>query len=177
MALEPREQFFPAYRRRLKLEGWKPKLNTQSEKRVMFHFCMPITGEPFEGFPAFLSRGFEAVEKTDSSGVFKSDIILEGMALEYFDTDKSKERIQRAIGVTLQGLELSRERDGESYITVLRFEYTVPWFKGLWKFLDTYWGMDLFCEFEASSDWSPEHEPTEQMKLAANGSERTAAVV
>lgn len=163
---DPRDSFFPRYRRKVKLENWIPKMNGEEEKRVRFNFSMPITGEEFNGFPDFLKAGFEAVEKADSGGVFTSDTILEGMALEYFDVPTAKEKVQRAIGVTLQGFELHREKEGDSYVTVLRFNYTVPWFKGFWRFIDTYWRKTLYVECEASGDWKPEQDPVEQMKLA-----------
>lgn len=164
---DPRLQFFPGKRRQVVLENWSPKKNTEDERRVLFKFKMPITGQPLGGLPEFLNEGFHAVEKERSGGVFTSDIELEGMALEYFDTAESPERITRASGVGLQGLTLSREKEGESYVTVLRFHYTVPWFKGLWKFVDGYWGKTLWCDFVASADYVPDQEGdrTKQMKL------------
>lgn len=165
----PRYQFFPGKKRQVVLQGWAPKRNTENEKRVLFKFKMPITGQSFVGFPDFLNEGHHAVEKENSGGVFTSETILEGMALEFFDTDKSNERIQRAAGVTLQGFELSREKEGESYVTVLRFEYNVPWHKSLWKFIDTYWGMTLWCDFEPSPDFVPTQDEEGQKQLRLNG--------
>lgn len=99
------------------------------------------------------------------------------MAVEYYDTLDSPEKITRAVGVTIQGLTLSREKEGESYVTVLRYHYNVPWFKGLWKFIDTYWGKTLFCDFNPSPDYVPDQDgdKTKQMKLGDE--ERTAAIV
>lgn len=167
---DPRNQFFPGKKRQVVLQSWSPKKNTENEKRVLFKFKMPITGQPFTGFPAFLQEGYQAVEKEGSGGVFVSESILEAMALEFFDTDKSPECIQRASGVTLQAFELSREKEGESYVTVLRFEYNVPWNKALWTFINKYWGMTLWCDFEASPDFTPtqDEEGEKQMRLGEN---------
>lgn len=165
---DPRWAFFPGKKRMVILESWTPKRNTENEKRILFRFKMPITGQSITGFPEFLNEGFHAVEKEGSGGgSFTSNTELEQMAVEYFDTDKSTDRVQRAAGVTLQGFELSREKDGESYVTVLRFHYNVPWFKGLWKFIDTYWGMKLWADFVPSPDFEPEQEEggKKQMRL------------
>lgn len=167
--LEPREQFFAGARRQVQLEGWSPKRNTENEKRVKFKFKMTITGDAFAGFPAFLLEGYHAVEKENAGGTYTSDQVLEAMALEYFELPKSKETVQRALGVTMQGFELSREKEGESYVTVLRYHYHVPWFRGIWKFIDKYWGMTLFCDFTPSPDYTPEQgeDAGKQMRLEA----------
>ncbi|HEV7674364.1 MAG TPA: hypothetical protein VGQ12_07530 [Candidatus Angelobacter sp.] len=164
---DPRNSFFPGKKRQVTLENWSPKRNTEGERRILFKFKMPITGQPLTGFPDFLNEGFHAVEKERSGGVFTSDSELEAMAIEYFDTADSPEKITRAVGVTLQGLTLQREKEGESYVTVLRYHYTVPWFKGLWRFVDTYWGKELFCDFTPSADYVPDQDGdrTKQMKL------------
>lgn len=164
---DPRWQFFPAKKRQVILESWTPKKNTEDEKRVLLKFKMPITGQDFQGFPEFLSEGFNAVEKERSGGTFESDTNLEQMALDYYDTDKSVDKVQRASGVTLQGFTLSREKDGESYVTVLRYHYNVPWWRGIWKFLDVYWGMTLWCDFVPSPDYVPQQDEknTGQMNL------------
>lgn len=172
---DPRWQWFPGKRREVVLEGWSPKKNTEDEKRVLFKFKMPITGQPLTGFPDFLSEGLHAVEKENSGGIFTSTTELEAMAIEYFDTDKSPDKVQRAVGVLMQGITLQRERDGESYITVLRYHYTVPWFKGLWKFVDTYWGKTLWTDFVPSSDYVPDQDGdrSKQMKLGEKGKGNT----
>lgn len=164
---DPRNSFFPGKRRQVVLENWSPKRNTEGEKRVLFKFKMPITGQPITGFPDFLNEGFHAVEKERSGGVFTSDAELEAIALEYFDTEDSPEPVTRVVGVTLQGLTLQREKEGESYVTVLRYHYNVPWWKGLWKFVDTYWGKTLYSNFTASADFVPDQDGdrTKQMKL------------
>lgn len=118
---DPRFQFFPRQKRSVILESWTPKKNTEHERRVMFKFKMPITGQNIIGFPDFLNEGLHAVEKERPGGIFTSDTRLAGMALQYFDTDESPEIVTRATGVELQGLELSREKEGESDVTALRF--------------------------------------------------------
>ncbi len=170
---DPRNSFFPGKRRQVTLEGWSPKRNTEGERRILFKFTMPITGQPLTGFPDFLNEGFHAVEKERSGGVFTSDAELEAMAVEYFDTEDSPGTVQRATGVSLQGLTLQREKEGESYVTVLRYHYTVPWFKGLWKFVDTYWGKTLYTNFTPSADYVPDQDGdrTKQMKLGDEAEE------
>ena len=164
---DPRLQFFPGRRRQVVLEGWIPKRNSENEKRILFKIKMPITGQELIGFPQFLNEGFHAVEKENSGGVFTSDTELEAMAIDYTDSTDGRETVTRANGVTLQGFTLSREKEGESYVTVLRYHYNVTWFRGLWKFVDTYWGKTLYCDFLPSPDWKPEHDgdSVKQMKL------------
>lgn len=164
---DPRDQFFPGQRRQVQLERWIPKRNAENEKRVQFKFKMTITGDSFAGFPDFLLEGYHAVEKERSGGTYTSDQVLEAMALEYFETPKGKECIQRAVGVTVQGLKLSREKEGDSYVTVLRYHYHVPWFRGIWKFIDKFWGMTLFCDFTPSPDFVPDQgeDAGKQMRL------------
>ena len=165
---DPRFQFFPAKKRLVIMESWSPKRNTENEKRILIKFKMPITGQDLRGFPEFLNEGLHAVDKESSGGLYLSDVELEQMAVEYFDTDKSSDKVQRASGVTLQGFELSREKEGESYVTVLRYHYNVPWWRGIWKFLDTYWGMKVWCDFVPSPDYVPEQDEQggKQMHLA-----------
>jgi hypothetical protein len=171
---DPRYQFFPGKKRQVTLQSWAPKRNTENEKRVLFKFKMPITGQSFVGFPEFLTEGHHAVEKEGSGGVFGSDVILEAMALDFYATDKSPDKVQRAAGLTLQGFELSREKEGDSYATVLRFEYNVPWHKNLWRFIDTYWGMTLWVDFEPSPDYVPsqDDETGKQMRLGDKDEEK-----
>jgi hypothetical protein len=170
---DPRFSFFWGIKRQVILEGWSPKKNTEDERRILFKFKMPITGQPFSGFPDFLNDGFHAVEQEHSGGVFNSDTELAAMAVEYYDTADSPEKITRAVGVTLQGLTLSRETEGEGYVTVLRYHYNVPWFKGLWRFIDTYWGKTLYCDFTPSADYVPDQDgdKTKQMKLGDKSQE------
>jgi len=167
MTEDIRFQFFPAKKRAIILESWSPKKNNENEKRVLFKFKLPITGESFEGFPEFLTEGFHAVEKERGSGTFSSDIILEQMSMDFYDTDTSAEKVQRATGLTLQKFELSREKEKDSYVTVLRLEYNVPWFKGLWRFVDRYWGCKLWCDFVPSPDFHPiqDEKPPLQMRI------------
>lgn len=168
---DPRWSFFPGKKRQVVLESWSPKKNTENERRILFKFKMPITGQPLVGFPEFLNEGFHAVEKERSGGVFTSDTELPGMAIDYYDTPDSAGVVTKAVGVELQGLTLSREKEGETYVTVLRYHYTVPWFKGLWKFVDTYWSKTLFCDFVPSADYVPDQDGdrTKQMKLGEEG--------
>lgn len=60
---DPRFTFFWGIKRQVILEGWSPKKNNEDERRILFKFKMPITGQPLGGFPDFLNEGYNAVEK------------------------------------------------------------------------------------------------------------------
>lgn len=147
---EFREQpkFFPGAKRRAMLEAWTPLMNAQDEKRVRFDFAMPLTGETFNGMPAFVGSAFESMNKEDSVEKKSTlDIELEGITIEMFATDKSPRRHNMLTAATLRSFSL--ERDGEGMVH-LHFSTTVKRDEDLAVWAHKYEGATMWIEFTAT---------------------------
>jgi len=153
MAAAPKDdirlQFFPKQKRRLALERWAPKRNNENEKRVLVEFVMPLTGQPQRGFPEFLQGSFHLFEKeNEPARTLDLSTEMEGMTMQFFDTDRSGERTHIFVAATLRAFELVRIPDGDKFLTALKFNTTVPRNMAVLKFLHSYEGMVMWADFD-----------------------------
>lgn len=156
-------KFFPGAKRRVNLESWVPLMNSQDEKRVRFDFDMPLTGESFDGMPAFAGSAFESMNKENSVEKKSTlDIELEGIAIEFFATDSSKRRHNMLTSATLRSFYL--ERDGEGVVH-LHFSTTVRRDEELSIWAHKYEGATMWLEFTATQPSLVAPKNDNQMKL------------
>lgn len=162
----PRNNFFPGMKRRITIDKWSPKHNGESEKRVLIEFELALTGEVITGHPEFIKDSFSTMEKQNSAEKkIELNMQIEGMSIEFYDTPDSRNECQTLHSATLQSFEMARVADGESHITVLRFNATLQRTVPILKFLHTYERKDLWAEFEATQGFISEKD-SDQMKLS-----------
>lgn len=148
-----RFEFFPGKRRKIVLE----KL-TANEKdnnpNLIFGFAMPLTGQPLGGFPAFLSSGYEAVNKEGSLVVEAplGEFELPGMTIEFFRTEDNQKRMLQIVNRALFKFIVQREKDGDSFITVLRFKIRLEETKPRLLFWHDIRGVDMWADFVPCAD-------------------------
>lgn len=161
----PRNNFFSGMKRKLIIDKWSPKLNGESEKRVLIEFELPLTGEQVTGHPQFIRDSFTSMEKEESvEKNIELAMQLDGMSISFYDTLDSKNECQELHSATLQSFEMFRKADGESHITVLRFSATLVRTVAILKWLHTYERKTVFAMFEPTQGFI-ETKDSDQMKL------------
>lgn len=161
----PRNNFFAGMKRKLTIDGWSPKLNSEQEKRVLVEFELPLSGEQVTGHPQFIADSFASMEKEDSAEKkIELNMLIEGMSISFYDTPGSRDECQEWHSATFQSFEMARTVDGESHITVLRFKATLVRTVAILKWLHTYERKTVWAMFEATQGFIPAKE-TDQMQL------------
>lgn len=162
--------FFPGQRRRINLDDFQPKLNSEKEKRLLLQFIMPITGQPLVGLPGFLGAAVEALEK-DGSAIDEANITteLEGVTMDIWATDKSEKRDQLITAATLRKFQMVRKRVKEETIVSLLFNCTIQASEKLllWAFRNH--GADMWIQFTETQPTIPEVKEDGQMNLGSGG--------
>ena len=122
---DARFSFFPRGRRIIRLDKIVQQVggsNKKAQRITVFHATVPLVA-PFEGFPDFIQAGLEAVEKDDSfvSKCPLGDFKLAGITIEFYSTEKSKdkERLELLTNLTLYDFVVEKEKD----IPVLRMKF------------------------------------------------------
>jgi len=148
----PKQVFFGGSRRKLKILSAAFKCSSEDEQRMLVDFEMPLTGQPVTGFPAFVAEAFEAIDKEDSTCTnWECKVEVEGMTAEFFDLDKSPERLEMLSAATLRKFHLTRRAEGSSFIVVLGFNTTVPRSEDLCCFLHRYYRKHVYAKFDTTS--------------------------
>jgi hypothetical protein len=169
-----RYEFFPAQRRKVILE----KL-TANEKdnnpNLIYQFRMPITGEAFLGFPAFLGTAYEAVNKEGSlvSEAPLGDFELPGLTIEFFRTAEHKKRMLGLVNKSLFKFIVQKEKDGDSFITVLRFKIRVEETKARLLFWHDLRGIPMYAKFTPCADAVKEADDSQMSFEEAAGKQHT----
>lgn len=162
--------FFPGQRRRINLDDFAPKLNSEKEKRLLLAFVMPITGQPFIGLPNFLAAAVEALEK-DGSAIDEANITteLEGVTMDIWATDKSEKRDQLITAATLRKFVMVRKREKEDTIVSLKFNCTIQASEKLliWAFRNH--GADMWIQFTETQPTLGAPADDKQMNLGSGG--------
>lgn len=148
-----RFSFFPGQRRKVVLEKMISN-EKDNNPNLTFSFRMPITGEPFVGFPSFLATAYEAVNKEGSlvpeAGLGKFE--LNGMTVEFFRTEGHKKRMIGFTNKTLFDFNVERDKEGDTFITVLRFKMRVEETKARLLFWHDLRGVNMYADFVPSAD-------------------------
>jgi len=161
-----RFQMFPGQRRKIVLE--KLVCNTKKNNpNSVFTLRMPLTGQPLIGFPSFISSAYNAVEPEGSytTSATLGDFELPGMTLEFFRNEDSKKRLLGMTGKTLFKFHVEREKDGDAYITVLRFSVRTEETVARLRWWHDMSGTDQWVDFVPTADALKESDDR-QMSLA-----------
>jgi hypothetical protein len=160
------QNFFSGQKRKLKLDKWNPKHNTEGEKRALIEFVMPLTGQRATGHPEFIKNTFANMEKENSPELFAElGGQIDNCSIEFYDLEENKDEIFILNGATLGGFTMAKVADGETHITVLRFNTTVQRTQKLLKFLHDYERTDVWCTFEPTQADIHESSGAKQMRL------------
>lgn len=146
-------EFFPNRRRELQLTDVYPKLNSESEKRLLLEFKMPLTTDNLMGAPRQVQAAFEAIAKLDN-GIPQAPIEteFEGVGGEFFGVPDQREPASLVVAATFRKLEVKREESGD---VVLTFNTTVPWATKLWSWAGENLGATMFAEFHVTQPMLP----------------------
>lgn len=140
-------EFFNGQRRRVTFVDWAPKHNTEDEKRMLMKFSIVLAGQSITGFPEFINDAFVAIEKQGNPITsIELETEVEGVTLEFYDTDTSRKRIRVISAATIRKFSLER-RNGETFI---QFSSTVPRPLDVYEFLHVYESKDVFIQFDAT---------------------------
>lgn len=148
-----RYTFFPAQRRKLVLEKMVAN-EKDNNPNLVFSFCMPLTGEPMVGLPDFIQPAYEAVNREGSlvpeAGLGKFE--LSGLTVEFFRTMEHKKKMLSCVNKTLMDFSIEREKDGDTFKTVLRFKMRVEETKPRLLFWHDLRGVNMYAEFTPCAD-------------------------
>jgi hypothetical protein len=149
-----RFSFFPGKRRKVVLEKMTAN-EKDNNPNLIFGFRMPITGEPMIGLPEFIQSAYEAVNKEDSlvAEAGLRDFELAGMTLEFFHNqpDGSKRMIMMT-NKSLFKFSIEREKDGDSFITIMRFKVRVEETRARLLFWHDKRGVTIWADFTPTAD-------------------------
>lgn len=165
-----RFQFFQRNRRKILMEGINTQVNGKTDDRkVVLSFMLPITGQKLTGLPQFLQPAFEAIEKEHSliaRAPLEKDFHLEGMTLEFFSQEDSKERICLLTNKTLYDFCVEREPEGDTLLSVLRFKLRTKETMGVYGFWCKHGVHAIWTDFTPCEN-AVKEEDDKQMTLAA----------
>lgn len=162
--------FFPAKRRKVILEKMTAN-EKDNNPNLVFSFCMPLTGEPMLGLPEFIQPAYEAVNKEGSLvpdaglGAFE----LSGMTIEFFRTEEHKKRMLGLPNKSLMSFSVEREKDGDTFKTVLRFKVRIEESKARLLFWHDQRGVAMWADFTPAAD-SLKEEDDNQMSFEEQAS-------
>jgi hypothetical protein len=153
-------QFFTDKRCPITLTGVKPKLNSQSEKRIRFDFSLPLTSKLLESAPTDVKDAFYALAK-DGSHLNPIGIAteFEGVVASFFETVATKSPTLELANCQIRQLEVSRPEnkidlaDGD---VRLGFHMNVPGSREAWAWAYRAFGTDLCAVFEAMQPVFPQ---------------------
>lgn len=149
-----RFSFFPGQRRKIILEHMTAN-EKDNNPNLLFSFRMPITGEPLVGFPAFLGPAYEAVNKEESlvpEAPLNSNFELVGMTIECYRTMDGQKRVILFSNKSLLKFVVQKEKDGDSYVTVVRFKIRVEETKARLLFWHALRGVNMYADFTPAAD-------------------------
>lgn len=163
---DPRFQLFPAQRRKIVLEKITANVK-DNNANLVFTLCMPLTGQSLLGFPAFLGPAYEDVNKEGSltSVASLGKFELPGLTLEFYRTEEAKKRIIHMVDKTLYHFVISREKEGDTFTTVLRFRVRMEETKARLCWWHDFRGTDQWIDFTPTADALKESDDA-QMSLA-----------
>jgi hypothetical protein len=177
-------EFFQKQRRKIELEDWHPLMNAQGEKRIRFDLLMPLTGQPYVGFPKFANDAYEKMELENSS-IKDIDLTteIEEVTVELYATESSepmeiewgvgldeakadadeKKRKLLLTGSTLRQFKLVRVTREKANVVALRFNITTKSTRGLAAWAHDHHGKTMWAEF--SIDSKPKKKAAEEPQL------------
>jgi hypothetical protein len=149
MPEDPRASFFPKRRVRVELSDWKPKHNSEDEKRIRLDFMLPLIDENREGMmPSWAMEPLLSMEREDSKQTDAGlDVTLESVTVELFDTSKSPGRSMLLASATLQGFVIKRITRDKQTFPALLFNCNVKRDWNLLRWADKYECCYLWSEF------------------------------
>lgn len=172
------KDFFGTNRRELRLNDFHVLMTRGEEKRIKLAIEMPISGKASVAMPSWIANPWVEMEKADSLTARSNiEVMLEGMTLEVFSTEKNKRKTFAATGAMLTGFHLVTTGEGEKKQTSLKFVIYVP---GNVQVRDWAWD-HLHATFYAAFEYSQtemdfdgeddEDEDDDNEEIAAAGAE------
>ena len=121
------QQLFEGHRRKASLVAWTHLRTTAGESRIKLDLRLPLLNESVLGMNGAIEEGFTVMAKDDSKIDRTSlNVILEGMTLESFTTDKIKHPSVVSTGVRFQKLALVAAGEGEKRTIDLSMVAYIP---------------------------------------------------
>jgi len=115
---------------------------------------MPLTGEPLLGIPEFIEPAYEAVN-TEGSLVPKAGLgnfELAGMTIEFFRNETNVKKMLMMVNKALFDFSIERDKEGDTFITVMRFKIRVEETKGRLLFWHDVRGVTMWMEATPCAD-------------------------
>lgn len=145
------KDFFGENRREFRLNSYNTLMTSAEEKRLKLAVEMPLSNQPLVAIPTWVANPFTEMEKDDSLTTrCNIDVMLEGMTVDVFPTDKAKRRQLTTTGVMLQGFHLVTTGEEEKKETMLNLTIYMP---GSIELRDWCWEM-LHKTFWAAFEYS-----------------------
>jgi len=148
-----RFSFFPAKRRKIVLEKMTAN-EKDNNPNLVFSFCMPLTGEPLVGIPEFVQPAYEAVNTegslVPSAGLGKFELV--GMTVEFFRNEANRKRMICMVNKSLFDFTVEKDKDGDTFITVMRFKIRVEETKARLLFWHDLRGVTMWMEATPCAD-------------------------
>jgi hypothetical protein len=152
------ETFFPNQKKRmlLKAAGTGPVMGKDKTRRIRLALKMSLDDGKLVGMPSYIADAYNALAKDDSvMDDPKLLIELDGINVEFYATDQTKDPTIKVEGVMLHSFHVSREtvkRDGEAPPIFLYFTLkTSGWIPKLWLWLADNLNADFWMMFEGSN--------------------------
>lgn len=171
-------QLFNGHRRKIKLKGGvKVFLDAKDRKHSRLQIEMPVSNENVLGMPEFMSAAYTTMQKDSSAEDYTGfDTYMEGIAVCFYVTDKSKTKLLRLTGCELEKFHLSKAGIGDKAIVSLCFELDVLGHKELYDFMWDNHNSVTFVDFDYNQNDIPfkasADEDDEEEEDEINGQER-----
>ena len=95
--------FFEGRRREAFLRSWEHLKSTAGESRIKLDISMPLLNHDVQGMPDAVTKQYAVMcEDKTSTARANLDSFAEGMTIEIFTTDESKERVAMSSGCLLK---------------------------------------------------------------------------
>lgn len=119
--------FFDGRRREAKLRSWEHLKSKAGESRMKLEISVPLLNRELQSLPEAVSKQYTVMcEDKASTAQANLDIYLEGMTLEIFATDESRQRTVASTGVTISKLRMVASGEGEKRTLDLLLRMYMP---------------------------------------------------
>lgn len=106
--------FFEGRRREVFLSAWTHLKTKAGESRIKLELSMPLLNRSLQAMPDAVSKQFAVMcEDKSATGRANLGIFAEGMTLDFFSTDESKNRALSCTGVMLKKFQMVNSGEGD----------------------------------------------------------------
>lgn len=119
--------FFEGRRREAFLRSWEHLKSTAGESRIKLDISMPLLNQDVQGMPDAVTKQYAVMcEDKTSTARANLDSFAEGMTIEIFTTDESKERVAMSSGCLLKSWHMITSGEGEKRSLDLMLRIYMP---------------------------------------------------